>query len=58
MIKYRYFPFLGIKKFDDQDKIAYDIPLDLECTGLVFEWLGVLLLISGAVYRRRDDNGN
>lgn len=58
MIKYRYFPFVGIKKFDDQDKEAYDIPRGFECTALVAEWFGRLLLITGVVYKSKDNDVN
>lgn len=59
MIKYRYFPFLGIKKLDAEEKELFGIPDNLECRGLVFEWLSAFFILFGKVYpKKKDDNGN
>lgn len=57
MIKYRYFPFLGFKTFDQEDKEGYGLPLDRESSGLVFEWLSWAMILYGKVYSK-DDDGN
>lgn len=59
MIKYRYFPFLGIKQLEKDEKELYDIPDNRECKALVFEWLMFFWLIVGKVYTvKKEDNGD
>lgn len=58
MIKYRYFPFLGIKTFDDDDKRLYDIPLEYQAKCLVFEWGPFSMIILGKIYIQQENNGD
>ena len=60
MIEFRYFPFLGFKTLDSEEKELFNIPQDLGCKALVFEWMSIFFIIFGKVYQlqKKDDNGN
>lgn len=59
MIKYRYFPFLGYKTLESDEKELLEIPEGLGCKALTFEWLGIYFVIVGKVYKEeKEDNGN
>jgi hypothetical protein len=59
-MKYRYFPFLGVRKLDQEYKDAFGIPDGWECTALMFEWLGSAVLIAARCVKteKSNDNGN
>lgn len=56
MIKHRYFPFLGFKTLEDDEKELYDLPLDMDWKALVFEWFSLFILIAGKATHKKEDN--
>lgn len=60
MIEFRYFPWLGFKTLDSDEKELFGIPEDYVCKALVFEWVHLFFIIFGKVYQqvKKDDNGD
>lgn len=60
MNDFRYFPFLGVRKFNKEYKELFGIPDDMECTALTFEWGTLVFVVFGKMYpsKKKDDNGN
>lgn len=57
-MKFRWFPFLGFKTLTDDEKDAYDIPRQLTCKALTFEWLYLQIMLIGKVTSEGGANGN
>lgn len=58
-IKYRYFPFLGFRTFDDEDKMFWGIPQGFTVKALVFEWMSfAMILLAKAAKENNNTNGN
>lgn len=57
-MKYRWFPFLGYKTLNDEEKAQFEIPRELTCKALTFEWLGIFIILVGKVYKDGGTDGN
>ena len=53
--KYRYFPWLGIRKLDSEDVHNFALPRAYKYSALMFEWLDwQVLLVSRATLKEKD----